>query len=87
MLRIDKSENKLVRLTKIALAETGHCERRLQQMICSDPDTFCEEIGEKLFEAGVQGTSVFQGNVTAQGDLTMRDNLADQIIAKIEHVN
>jgi hypothetical protein len=40
--------------------------------------------GVAQFDAGLQGATVFQGNVSAQGDLTMRDDLADQIIAKIE---
>jgi len=48
VLRIDKTEKKLVRLTKSALAEADHWERQLQAMICADPDSFCEEIGERL---------------------------------------
>jgi hypothetical protein len=38
--------------------------------------------GVAEFDAGLQGATVFKGNVSAQGDLTMRDNLSDQIIAK-----
>jgi len=48
MLRIDKNEKKLVRLTKSALAEADHWERQLQAMICAAPEPFCEEIGESL---------------------------------------
>jgi hypothetical protein len=40
--------------------------------------------GVAEFDAGLQGATVFKGNVSAQGDLTMRDNLSDQIIAKID---
>ena len=52
MLRIDKNENRLVRLTKSALAESDHWERQLQAMICAAPDSFCEEIGEDLLIIG-----------------------------------
>lgn len=52
MLRIDKKENKLVLLTKSALAQADHWERQLQAMICNDPDSFCEEIGETLWVIG-----------------------------------
>lgn len=52
MLRIDKAEKKLVRLTKSALADADHWERQLQAMICAEPDTFCEEIGENLWVIG-----------------------------------
>lgn len=52
MLRIDKNEKKLVRLKKSALAEADHWERHLQEMICADPDSFCEEIGENLWVIG-----------------------------------
>ncbi len=52
MLRIDKNEKKLVRLTKSALAEADHWERQLQAMICTEPDSFCEEIGESLWVIG-----------------------------------
>ena len=52
MLRIDKSEKKLVRLAKLALAEADHWERKLQDMICAEPDAFCEEIGESLWVIG-----------------------------------
>lgn len=48
MLRIDKKEKKLVRLTKTTLADAEHWERQLQDMICADPDAFCDEIGERL---------------------------------------
>lgn len=48
MLRIDKSEKKLVRLAESALADSAHWERDLQTMICANPDSFCEEIGESL---------------------------------------
>jgi hypothetical protein len=40
--------------------------------------------GVAQFEAGLQGATAFQGNISAQGDLTMRDNLSDQIIAKVD---
>lgn len=52
MLRIDKSEKKLVRLANSALAEADHWERQLQAMICASPDSFCEEIGESLWVIG-----------------------------------
>jgi hypothetical protein len=52
MLRIDKNEKKLVRLTKSALAEAEHWERHLQAMIFAEPDAFCEEIGESLWLIG-----------------------------------
>src|SRR5438874_869964 len=52
VLRIDKNEKKLVRLTKSALAEADHWERQLQAMICAAPDSFCEEIGESLWVIG-----------------------------------
>ncbi|HVW74768.1 MAG TPA: hypothetical protein VHC39_14125 [Rhizomicrobium sp.] len=48
MLRIDKNEKKLTRLKQSPLAQTDHWERHLQEMICSNPDAFCEEIGERL---------------------------------------
>jgi hypothetical protein len=48
MLRIDRAENKLVRLPASDLATSAHWERGLQAMICADPDAFCEEIGESL---------------------------------------
>ena len=52
MLRIDKKAKKLVRLTKTALAEADHWERELQAMICTSPEAFCEEIGERLWVIG-----------------------------------
>jgi hypothetical protein len=52
MLRIDKKEKKLVRLTEIALADADHWERELQAMICAAPDAFCKEIGERLLVIG-----------------------------------
>jgi hypothetical protein len=52
LLRIDKIEKKLVRLTKSALAEADHWERQLQAMICADPASFCAEIGESLWVIG-----------------------------------
>jgi hypothetical protein len=52
MLRIDKNENKLVRLTESALAKADHWERQLQAMICAAPDAFCKEIGEPLSVIG-----------------------------------
>lgn len=52
MLRIDKDSKKLVRLIKSALADANHWERQLQSMICADPDSFCEEIGENLWVIG-----------------------------------
>ena len=48
MLRIDKNENRLVRLKKSALAEADKRKRHLQSMICKDPDSFFEELGESL---------------------------------------
>ncbi len=48
MLRIDKNDKKLVRLTKSVLASAQHWERQLQEMICAAPTAFCEEIGESL---------------------------------------
>ena len=52
MLRIDGSGKKLVRLEKSALANADHWERHLQEMICAEPDAFCEEIGESLWVIG-----------------------------------
>jgi hypothetical protein len=52
MLRIDKNEKKLVRLAKLRLAEADQWERQLQAMICGNPDSFCEEIGENLWIIG-----------------------------------
>lgn len=52
MLRIDKTEMKLVRLTKVALADADHWERQLQSMICASPDEFCNELGEELWLIG-----------------------------------
>jgi hypothetical protein len=40
--------------------------------------------GVAQFDAGMQGTTVFQGNVTTTGDLTMRDSLADRLDGKID---
>jgi hypothetical protein len=40
--------------------------------------------GAAQFDARMQGTTVFQGNVTCTGDLTMRDNLADKLEGKID---
>jgi RecB family endonuclease NucS len=52
VLRIDKSDKKLVRLPTSALSEANHWERQLQAMICADPNPFCEEIGESLWFLG-----------------------------------
>lgn len=52
MLCIDRKEKKLVRLTKSALADADHWERHLQSMICANPDSFCEEIAERLLVVG-----------------------------------
>src|SRR5690242_11305057 len=52
MLRIDKSEKKLVRLSESGLANSDHWERDLQSMICSNPESFCEELGEELLVVG-----------------------------------
>jgi len=40
--------------------------------------------GAAQFDAGMQGTTVFQGNVASTGELTMRDNLADKLEGKID---
>lgn len=40
--------------------------------------------GAARFEAGMNGSTVFQGTVSAQGDLTMRDNLANRLNGKID---
>ena len=52
MIRIDRAENKLVRLAESALATSAHWERDLQAMICADPDAFCKEIRENLWIIG-----------------------------------
>jgi hypothetical protein len=52
MLRIDKSANRLVHLTKSTLADAAHWELHLQRMICSNPDSFCAEIDEHLWVIG-----------------------------------
>jgi hypothetical protein len=36
------------------------------------------------FDAGMHGTTVFHGTVSPQGDLTMRDTLADRATGKID---
>ena len=36
------------------------------------------------FDAGLKGTTTFQGHVTPQGDLTMRDHLANRAAGKVE---
>jgi hypothetical protein len=36
------------------------------------------------FDAGMHGTTVFHGAVSPQGDLTMRDTLADRATGKID---
>jgi hypothetical protein len=51
-LRIDRAENKLIRLAESPLATSAHWERDLQAMICADPDAFCAEIGESLWIIG-----------------------------------
>ena len=40
--------------------------------------------GVAQFDGGLKGATAFQGNVTPQGVLTMRDNLADRADGKIE---
>jgi hypothetical protein len=40
--------------------------------------------GVAQFDAGVSGATIFQGTVSPQGDLTMRDNLADRAEVKID---
>jgi len=40
--------------------------------------------GMAQFDAGMSGRTVFQGTVSPQGDLTMRDNLADRLDGKID---
>src|SRR5215510_12793791 len=40
--------------------------------------------GVAQFEAGLKGSTVFQGNVSAQGDLSMKDNLTNTILGKID---
>lgn len=52
MLRIDRATNRLVRLPRSTLADSAHWERDLQAMICADPSSFCQEIGEGLWFVG-----------------------------------
>lgn len=52
MLRINENEKKLVRLAESTLADSDHWERDFQEMICADPDAFCQEIGESLLIIG-----------------------------------
>lgn len=40
--------------------------------------------GMARFDAGMSGTTVFQGTISPQGDLTMRDTLADRLDGKID---
>jgi hypothetical protein len=40
--------------------------------------------GAVQFDAGMSGTTVFQGTVSPQGELTMRDTLADKAMGKID---
>ena len=40
--------------------------------------------GVARFEAGLTGSTVFQGNVSAQGELSMKDNLTNTILGKID---
>jgi hypothetical protein len=40
--------------------------------------------GVAQFDAGMKGTTVFQGTVSPQGVLTMRDTLADLLDGKID---
>ena len=40
--------------------------------------------GVAHFEAGLKGATVFQGNVSAQGDLSMKDKLTNTILGKID---
>lgn len=52
MLRIDKDTKRLVRLPNCALADANHWERKLQSMICANPEAFCEELAENLLIIG-----------------------------------
>ena len=40
--------------------------------------------GVAQFDAGLKGATAFQGNVTPQGALTMKDNLVNTITGRIE---
>jgi hypothetical protein len=40
--------------------------------------------GAVQFDAGMSGTTVFEGTVSPQGELTMRDTLADKAIGNID---
>lgn len=40
--------------------------------------------GMARFDAGTSGTTVFQGTVSPQGDLSMRDTLTDRLDGKID---
>jgi hypothetical protein len=40
--------------------------------------------GAAQFDAGMSGTTVFEGTVSPQGELTMRDSLADKAIGTID---
>ena len=55
MLRIDKSEKKLVRLRRSTLSESDHWEREFQAMILANPSSFCEELSERLQIVGQEG--------------------------------
>ena len=41
-------------------------------------------ISNGVARAGLTGSTVFQGNVSAQGDLSMKDNLTNTILGKID---
>jgi hypothetical protein len=40
--------------------------------------------GTAQFEAGLTGSTVFQGNVSDQGEFSMKDNLTNTILGKID---
>jgi hypothetical protein len=40
--------------------------------------------GVAQFDGGLRGATGFQGSVTPQGNLTMKDNLADTVTGKVE---
>jgi len=40
--------------------------------------------GVAQFDGGLRGATAFQGSVTPQGNLTMKDNLADTVTGKVE---
>jgi hypothetical protein len=82
MLRIDKSEKKLVRLTKSALADADHWERQLQAMICAEPDAFCEEIGENLWVIGQEVRP--SDTVPDRIDILAVDETGDAVVIELK---